>query len=124
MRLTFVSLAAIAALGISACDQATMTSQSYPGRSQYQFMSADQVTVRTYACVPGSSEAETQRRAARAHSYVDSAIRSAYSRLASASGGGMGASLGVRAELNAETVRISREADGDFRCALVNSRAA
>jgi hypothetical protein len=122
MGWTQISGAMIVAASLAACSGSAMTSQSYPGRTQVQFLSADQVTTRTYACEPGSSEAQTQQRAARAHRYVDAALSSAYSRLSRASGGGFGASLGVQAEMNAETVEISRQANAEYRCVLVGSR--
>lgn len=109
-------------IALTACNMAG-GGQSFPGRAQVQLMSADGVTTRTYACLPGQTTRQTQARAARAHRYVDGAIQSAYSRLASQSGGGFGAGLGVQAELNAETARISREAEAEYRCQLVSSRA-
>ena len=107
------------AIALAACDGTMTASQSFPGRTQVQFMSADGVTVRTYACVPG---ADAEQRGAQAHRYVDSALRSARARLQASNNGGFGSGLGLQAELNAETARISREAEADYRCALASSR--
>lgn len=113
--------AATAVLGLAALTACGATN-SYPGRTQVQFMSADQVTQRTYACLPGETERQTQSRASSAHRYVDGAIRSAGARLAAQSTGGFGSGLGLQAELNAEIAEISRQSEAEYRCVLVSSR--
>lgn len=110
---TVLGLAVVTACGVT---------NSYPGRAQMQFMGADQVTQYTYACLPGETERQTQSRAAQAHRYVDGAIRSAGSRLASQSSGGFGSGLGVQAELNAEIAEISRQSEAEYRCVLIGRR--
>lgn len=115
-----LSMASVALMTLTACGVA----DTYPGRTEVQFMSNDQATLRTYACVPGDTDRQTQSRAASAHRYVDRAIASARSRLTAQSSGGIGASLGVQAELNAEIAQISRQSEAEYRCALVSSRNA
>jgi len=109
-------LATLAACGVSGTN-----TQSYPGRTQLQFMSSDQVTVMRYACVPGDTRGQTENRGARAHNYVDGAIRNAQARF-NAQGAGLGAMLGAQAEVNAEIARISQIAEREYRCAFLGGR--
>jgi hypothetical protein len=101
--------------GLAACSGPTLSSQSYPGRTNVEVMSADGVTLRSYACQSTSN-------AAAAHRYVDGAILEAQNRFARESGGGFAAGLGVRAEVNAEIARISRNVEAEYGCALLGSR--
>lgn len=122
MGMMRMSAVAVTIAGLAACSGPTLSSNSFPGRTMVQFMSADRVTIRNYACVPGATQAQTQSRAAQAHRDVDAAIQSAFRRFSTQSGGGFGAGLGVRAEVNAVTARVSRQAEAEYRCTLVNSR--
>lgn len=110
-----LSGALIMMAGLAACSGPTLSSQSYPGRTNVEAMSADGVTVRRYACLSTSN-------AASAHRYVDGAILEAQNRFARESGGGFAAGLGVKAEVNAEIARISRNVDAQYQCALLGSR--
>ncbi|WP_341368686.1 hypothetical protein [Yoonia sp. BS5-3] len=98
---------------LAACDVSSFGSQAYPDRSQHSFQSADGIHVLTYACLNGSN-------AASAHRYVDSGILSAERRVAGnqQSFGG----LGARADVNAEIARISRQAEAEYRCVLINRK--
>ena len=109
-----VTLAALALAALAACQT---TGQSYPDRQQVSYRSADGITVRNYACVPGAN-------GARAHNYVDGEILEAEARFRRESSGGIGSSLGVRAEVNQEVARISRIAEADYRCAYLGSSGA
>lgn len=117
-----ISGAVMVVASLAACDVSSYSAQAYPGRTQVQLMSADQVTARTYACQPGDTERQTQARAASAHRYVDRAIQNARSRIAGQSAGGFGANLGVQAEVNAEIAQISRQAEAEYRCVLISSK--
>ena len=112
-----VSFVALALAGLTACQTTGLTGQSYPDRQQVSFRSADGITVRSYACVPGAN-------GARAHNYVDGEILEAEARFRRESTGGLGSGLGVRAEVNQEIARIVRVADADYRCAYLGSRDA
>ena len=114
MLLSRVTLAAVALATLAACQT---TTQSYPDRQQVSYRSADGITVRNYACVPGAN-------GARAHNYVDGEILEAEARFRRESSGGVGSSLGIRAEVNQEVARISRIAEADYRCAYLGSRDA
>ncbi len=114
-----VSAAAGVLAALAACDATGFSTQSYPGRTQVAFMSADTVTQRTYACQPSDTQRATQARASRAHRYVDAAILSAARRL---SRQGIVGGLAAQAEMNAELSQISRQAEIEYRCALINSR--
>ena len=109
-----LGVVAILALGLAGCNT---TTQSYPDRDQVSFRSADGVTVRSYACVPGAN-------GARAHNYVDGEILEAEARFRRESNGGFGSELGIRAEVNQETARIARISNLDYNCAYLGSRDA
>ena len=115
MKRIFLCAAAFAMA--AACQTTGLTGQSYPDREQVSFRSADGVTVRSYACVPGAN-------GARAHSYVDGEILEAEMRFARENSGGIGGALGARAGVNQEIARIVRVADADYRCAYLGSRDA
>jgi len=117
MAMPRFSVAAAVLLGLAACDTTGLTGQSFPDRNQVSFRSADGVTVRDYACVPGAN-------GARAHNYVDGEILEAEARFLRESTGGFGSSLGVRAEVNQEVARIVRIVEADYRCAYLGSRDA
>ncbi len=106
---------------LSACGISGVNTRSYPGRIQLQFMSADQITVMSYACVSGNTERQTQSRGASAHAYVDDAIRSAQARYGM-QGGALSGTLAGRAELNAEIARISQTVDAEYRCAFMGAQ--
>lgn len=110
-------LCAVLGLGAAACNTTGLTGQTYPDREQVSFRSADGVTVRSYACVPGANGAG-------AHRYVDGEILEAEMRFARENAGGLGGALGARAGVNQEIARITRVADADFRCAYLGSRDA
>lgn len=114
MDLRRVSGAFIILASLAACSGPTLSSKSYPGRTQVEVMSADSVTARRYAC-------QSSANAASAHRYVDSAILEAQRRFAPRSGS-FGAGLGAQAEINAEIARASRNAEVEYRCALLGSR--
>ncbi|MDX8350973.1 hypothetical protein [Cognatiyoonia sp. IB215182] len=122
MRYLHKTALCAAAFALAACDVSGLSSQAYPGRTQYQFLSADREMIHTYACVPSETEQRTKNRAAQAHRYVDEAIRSAKTRFAPQAGFGGG--LGARAELNAEISRISQQAEAEYRCIMLNRKNA
>ncbi len=111
-----VSLAALALAGLAACQTTGLTGQSYPDRQQVSYRSADGITVRNYACVPGAN-------GARAHNYVDGEILEAEARFRRESTGGIGSGLGVAAEVRQEVARVSRISEADYRCAYLGSGA-
>ena len=115
MLFTRVSLVAVALAGLAACQTTGLTGQSFPDRTQVSYRSADGVTIRSYACVPGAN-------GARAHNYVDGEILEAEARFRRESTGGIGSSLGIRAEVNQEIARISRISNADYNCAYLGSR--
>lgn len=108
------SAAFVALIALSACDVSGFSGQAYPDRSQHSFQSADGANVLTYACQNGSN-------AASAHRYVDRAILSAERRMTDGSQS-ISARLGGGAGLNAEIARISREAEAEYRCILLNRK--
>ncbi len=116
----FLGLAALSFL--AACDVTALSSQAYPGRTQHQFLTADRSMVHTYACVPSDSEQRTKSRAAQAHRYVDEAIQSAQRRFPVQPG--LAGGLAARAEVNAEISQISRQAEAEYRCILMNRKNA
>ncbi|MEO1640979.1 MAG: hypothetical protein AAFU41_17215 [Pseudomonadota bacterium] len=119
MRFRRIAVTITLVASLSACTTGGLNTQSYPGRTQLQFMSADQVTLMSYACIPGDGERQTQRRGAQAHAYVDGALRSARARFGGQSGFG---ALGAAADLNAEIARISQNVEREYRCAFLGER--
>ena len=109
--------AAVLCVGVSACNTTGLTGQSYPDRQQVSYRSADGVTVRNYACIPGAN-------GARAHNYVDGEILEAEARFRRENTGGIGSGLGMRAEINQEIARIARISNLDYNCAYLGSRDA
>ncbi|MFQ1701788.1 hypothetical protein ACJ5NV_14465 [Loktanella agnita] len=85
-------------------------------------MSADQVTERTYACAPAGSTEATQARASRAHRYVDRAILEAAAEKGVRNAQDVFGNMAKQSEMNAEIARISRNANADYRCVLLNNR--
>jgi hypothetical protein len=111
----FLSVPLLAVL--AACQTTGLTGQSFPDRDQVSYRSADGVTVRNYACVPGAN-------GARAHNYVDGEILEAEARFRRESTGGIGSGLGIAAEVRQEVARIARISEIDFKCAYLGSRDA
>ncbi len=112
------SVALIAFAALSACDVSGFSAQAYPDRSQHSYQSADGIHVLTYLCLNGSN-------AASAHRYVDNAILSAERRITGEDRYGQqsfGGGLATRADINAEIARISREAEAEYRCQLLNRK--
>jgi hypothetical protein len=109
-----ISFSALLLAGLAACQT---TGQSFPDREQVSYRSADGVTVRSYACVPGAN-------GARAHNYVDGEILEAEARFQRESTGGIGSGLGVAAEVRQEVARIARISELDYKCAYLGSRDA
>lgn len=116
-----MSGAVVALLVLAGCDVSSLSAQAYPGRTMVTFMGADQVTQRTYACQPGDTLAQTQARAARAHRDVDAGFRSAVRRFGR-EGQGVVNNLEGRAEINTATSQVSRQAEAEYRCALISSK--
>jgi hypothetical protein len=116
-----ISAAVVALLTLAACDVSSLSAKAYLGRTLVTFMGADQVTQRTYACQPGDTVAQTQARAARAHRYVDDGFRSANRRFGR-EGQGIINNLEGRTEVNTETSRVSRQAEAEYRCALISNK--
>lgn len=116
MRFHRMSVLLIFVAGLSACNSTTLTGPAFPDREHVSFLSADGTTVRSYAC-------ERRANAGRAHRYTDGAILEAQRRFTRESGGGIASGLGVRAEVNAEISRISRNIEADYRCAYVGSQS-
>lgn len=112
-----ISVVAFSLAAVVACDSTGVTGQSFPNREQSSFRSADGVTVRSYACIPGAN-------AARAHNFFDGEILEAEARFMRENTGGLGSGLGMRAEVNQEVARIARIAELDYRCAYLGSRDA
>ncbi|MEL6841513.1 MAG: hypothetical protein AAFP85_19715 [Pseudomonadota bacterium] len=117
-----VAAGLVGILTLAACDVSTFSAQAYPDRTQYQFLTADRSMVHTYACLPSDSEARTKSRAARAHVYVDEGIQSAQRRFPVQPG--LAGGLAARAEVNAEIAQISRQAEAEYRCILLNRKNA
>ncbi|WP_333712430.1 hypothetical protein [Yoonia sp.] len=117
MTLFRLSIAATLLAGLAACNSTGMTGQSFPDRQQVSYRSADGVTLRNYACVPGAN-------GARAHNYVDGEILEAEARFRRESTGGIGSGLGVAAEVRQEVARIARISEIDYKCAYLGSRDA
>ena len=111
-----LSIALSLLISASAC-QTTGLTGAYADRDRVSFRSADGVTVRNYACVPGAN-------AARAHNFVDGEILEAEARFMRENTGGIGSGLGMRAEINQEVARIARISNLDYRCAYLGSRDA
>lgn len=118
MHLIQKTALAAAICALAACDVSSLSSQAYPDRTEHAFQSADGVHVLSYMCLNGTN-------AASAHRYVDSAILSAERRITGEDRYGqqaLGGGLATRADINAEIARISREAEAEYRCVLVNRK--
>lgn len=122
MRYLQIAACLTGVLTLTACDVSGLSSQAYPGRTQHQFLSADRSMIHTYACVPSDSEQRTKSRAAQAHRYVDEAIRSAQRRYPVQPG--LAGGLAARAEVNGEIAQISKQAEAEYRCVLLNRKNA
>ena len=114
MALSRITLAVSFLAALAACQT---TGQSFPDRDQVSYRSADGVTVRSYACVPGAN-------GARAHNFVDGEILEAEARFRRESTGGIGSGLGIAAEVRQEVARIARISELDYNCAYLGSRDA
>lgn len=116
---------------LTACSAENMVRTAFPDRVFYELPTSDGLSVLSYACEQGPTDAATRARATQAHAFVERNIDAAAEIFADRvvddvenGNTGFDAAISAAQGLNANADRIAEESEARFQCLLYDEREA
>ena len=123
-------IAALGCLVLAGCSADSLVRSAFPDRAVLEFPTSDGLSIVSYACERGDTDAATLSRASQAHVFVETNINAAAeifaNRVIDGTENGesvLGASFGAVNGLNENAERITEEAEARYQCLLFDERA-